>query len=178
MDESVQVVALRGPRPEGAVPIKRVVPAEPVRLAGGRLPRRTVLKGAVVSGSALGMAALGVFPATRRAYADGYSILGSCPGYAAGHNCSPGCGPSPVYNDCCASTGYFRNGQSNNAHTAVCYLRPNQCVSGTGWDGWMWYYGGRCDRCSRYIEFRCHDGLRVWGVYRVKAICRWITRCG
>ena len=133
--------------------------------------RRTVLQVA----TAVGFAAVGVFPAARKAYADGYDIwTGACPSYALDHDCSPGCGPSTIYTDACETSGSNVGFHRNDGTTWT--LRPNQCYSGT-YDGWLWRYSGACGACGCGIERRCHDGYRNTGSGWVKSICRWTTDC-
>ncbi|HEY0641504.1 MAG TPA: peptidoglycan-binding protein, partial [Pseudonocardiaceae bacterium] len=138
--------------------------------------RRRPLLGAVLAGgTAVGLAALGVFPAARRAYSDGYSIYDRCPSYADDHNCSPGCGPSTIYPDSCEIDGANLGFHKDDGSTWT--LRPNQCFSGS-YDGWLWLYNGACGACACYVERRCHDGYRRTSSGFVKSICRWNTRCG
>ena len=132
--------------------------------------RRTLLQ----AGTALGLAALSIFPAARRAYADGYTIYGSCPSYATDHNCSPGCGPSTIFADSCLTSGTNLGFHKNDGVTWT--LRPNQCYVST-YDGWLWKYQGACGACACSVERRCHDGYRKVGSSWVKSICRWNTQC-
>jgi hypothetical protein len=134
-----------------------------------------VLAAALAGGTALGFAALGMFPAVRRALADGYTIYDRCPSYAADHNCSPGCGPSTIYPDSCVVSG--TNLGFHKADGVTWTLRPNQCFSG-GYDGWLWLHNAACGACTCYVERRCHDGYRRTSSGWVKSICRWNTRCG
>lgn len=144
-------------------------------LAWAPVQRRTVLRAGAALGTAIGMAAIGVFPAARRAVADGFDIFPSCPSYATDHNCSPGCGPSTIFGDACETSGpnlgFHRNDGVN------WMLRPNQCFSGT-YDGWIWRYQGACGTCACFVERRCHDGYRQTGSGWVRSICRWNTDCG
>lgn len=161
---------LSGQRPRDAVPARRSIPKSYFE---GDVRRRSILRGAVAAGTGLGLAALGVFPQARAAYADGYEIKPlPCPSYASGHNCQPGCGPSGVCFNCCTSDGFFRNDSSNGYR-----LRPNQC-SGT-YDGWLWRYDGSCSPCGNSVTYRCHDGYRRTdsGGLWVNAICRYRTAC-
>jgi len=113
-------------------------------------------RGLLRAATALGFAALGVFPAARRAYADGYDIWdGECPSYAEDHDCSPGCGPSAIFGDACETSGPNLGFHKDDGITWT--LRPNQCYSGT-YDGWIWRYEGACGTCSCHVERRCHDG--------------------
>lgn len=151
--------ATRMPRPAGSMPVSR----------------RTVLRAGAALGTAAGMAAIGVFPAARRAYADGYDIYGSCPSYASDHDCSPGCGPSTIFADACNTSGTYAGFHKDDGVTWT--LRPNQCYSGN-YDGWLWRYQGACGTCTCYVERRCHDGFRQTGSGWVRSICRWNTDCG
>jgi hypothetical protein len=127
--------------------------------------RRGFLRGAAAAGIGLGLGALGLLPPARRAYAyhengsDGYQIYtGACPSYAGPHNCSPGCGPSTVHPDACHESGHFVGWHKNVGR--VYKLRKNECVRGTGWDGWNWRYSARCGNCGGGVTYRCHDGWR------------------
>ncbi|HEY0699716.1 MAG TPA: peptidoglycan-binding protein, partial [Micromonospora sp.] len=135
------------------------------------LSRRALLR----AGPAVGMAALSVFPAARRAYADGYTIYGGCPTYASDHNCSPGCGPSTIFADACNTSGTYTGFHRTDGVTWI--LRPNECYAGT-YDGWLWRYQGPCGACDCSVERRCHDGYRKTSSGWVKSICRWNTQCG
>ena len=137
--------------------------------------RRGVLQAGAALGTAAGMTLLGVFPAARRAYADGYDIYGSCPSYASDHNCSPGCGPSAVFADACVTTGAGAGFHKSDGTTWT--LRPNQCFSGS-YDGWLWRYQGACGSCGCHVERRCHDGYKRTSAGWVRSICRWTTECG
>lgn len=139
--------------------------------AGWALSRRALLR----AGTAVGMAALSVFPAARRAYADGYTIYDGCPTYASDHNCSPGCGPSTIFADACNTSGTYTGFHKTDGVTWT--LRPNECYAGT-YDGWLWHYQGACGACACSVERRCHDGYRKTSSGWVKSICRWNTQCG
>jgi hypothetical protein len=172
VNELEHIPPLRGPRPAGTATVSRKAPRRNLAIAGATRPsRRSVLRGAVASGMALGFTALGVFPAARRAYADGYDIKGlPCPSYAGPHNCSPGCGPSIVYSAACGGDGWHRV----DGNVFISYsLRPNQCYGGWA-DGWLWRAGG-CAGCGT-VEWRCHDGwirtCTTSGCVTSKSICR------
>lgn len=139
------------------------------------MPRRTVLRAGAALGTALGMAAIGVFPAARRARADGFDIYPSCPSYAADHNCSPGCGPSTIFGDSCNLSGPNLGFHKNDGVTWM--LRPNQCFQNM-YDGWVWRFQGACGTCACFVERRCNDGYRMTSAGWVKSICRWNTDCG
>lgn len=159
-----EVVALSGPWPTDA----------PERLRGTletqRMSRRSLLARVAGIGTAAGLASLGIFPQARKALAEGYDIYASCPSYAADHNCSPGCGPSRVQSNACLN-GYHRN------DGVTFKLRPNQCVSGTGWDGWEWAYTGTCACCQRGVRWRCHDGYTLLSGVWTNTICRYMMSC-
>lgn len=161
------IAPLGGSAPEGATRATRKV-REP-----RRPNRRTVLGGALAAGTGIGMAVLGVFPPARRAMAEGYDILNSCPSYAASHDCSPGCGPSPVCADCCVPVPYLNAGYHKDNATFVGYaLRPNECFSGT-YDGWIWKYAQACAGCGAAgVTWQCHDGWKWNGSAWGKTICR------
>jgi len=137
--------------------------------------RRSVLQAGAALGTAAGMALLGVFPAARRAYADGYDIYDRCPSYASDHDCSPGCGPSPIFADACVTSGAGAGFHKSDGVTWT--LRPNQCYA-SAYDGWIWRYQGACGSCACYVERRCHDGYRRTSAGWVRSICRWTTDCG
>ena len=140
--------------------------------------RRSVLKAMGGIGLSLGFSSLLVFRAAREAAADGYDILNSCPSYASGHACNPGCGPSVVcssansafvgdwYGDCCDNTGAFPGPPYGyHENRSPYYLRPNECLG--GYDGWIW--GQPCGTCGLTptdtqkikVKWRCHDGYTV-----------------
>lgn len=157
---------LNGRRPPGAT----------VRRREGRLDmdRRAFLERVTAAGMALGLASLTIFP-PGRAFAESaagrHDILNSCPSYALGHNCSPGCGPSVVRLEACGPNGFHEG-------TGCFYrLRPNECVG--NWDGWRWRPTG-CGPCgSAKTTYQCHDGFTCpnscGGCYRT--ICRSFQGC-
>lgn len=168
------VPTLRTPPADARPAGRRRVPGTgPGRPFAGLAPaRRRVLQAA----TALGFAAVGLFPAARQAYADGYDIwTGDCPSYASDHNCSPGCGPSTVFAAACATTGEHAGFHKNDGVTWT--LRPNQCYSGS-YDGWLWRFSEECGTCGCGIERRCHDGYHNTGAGWVRSICRHTTECG
>lgn len=169
-DETIMVPPLRGTDP--GMPVEPRARRARLRWTGWAPTRRAVLR----AGSVVGLTALGgVFPSVRRAVADGYDIYPECPSYAADHNCSPGCGPSPIFADACETSGpnigFHKNDQ------VAWKLRPNACLSGS-YDGWMWRYDNACGACTCHIERRCHDGYRSTSSGWVRSICRWTTDCG
>ncbi|WDZ82933.1 peptidoglycan-binding domain-containing protein [Micromonospora cathayae] len=165
------VPALRGTDPGTGAAVRRT----PVRAGRTRAAWTLSRRALIQAGTAVGMAALSVFPAARRAYADGYTIYGSCPSYASDHNCSPGCGPSTIFADACNTSGTYLGYHKNDGTTWI--LRPNECYSGT-YDGWLWHYQGPCGACACSVERRCHDGYRKTSAGWVRSICRWNTQCG
>ena len=171
------LVPATGTWPEGAEPSRRAGRADLVARPG----RRRVLGGALAVATCTGLAALGVFPQARDALAEGpegrYGYRhhrGACPSYASGHNCEPGCGPSPVYLDTCEPAGFYR-GWFKNRPSEGYRLRPGQCLS--GFDSWEWRYSGRCGACARVIAYRCHDGYKRIGGGWFNAICRHVEGC-
>ena len=164
------VPPLRGTDPGTGTATRPRPPASRLKTSWA-VSRRTLLQ----AGTAVGMSALSVFPAARRAAADGYTIYSTCPAYAADHNCSPGCGPSPVFGDACNTTG-TRTGWHKNDGTNW-KLRPNQCYAGT-YDGWTWKYSGACGSCACGVTRRCHDGYKKTSSGWVKSVCRWNYNCG
>jgi hypothetical protein len=127
--------------------------------------RRRFLKQSATVLALIGVKSLGIFPPAKWALADGYDIYqqlddGPCHqtstgngyGYAKQHNCSPGCGPSPICDHrsmgpCCDNNGWHRNDGA-----AGYYLRPNDCFRALQWpDGWRW-------RCDSNTVYRCNDG--------------------
>ncbi len=168
------VPTLRGPDPGTGTAPRQRPPTSPIRsrlTTSWALSRRTLLQ----AGTALGLTALSIFPAARRAYADGYTIYSGCPTYASNHNCSPGCGPSPIFAAACNTSGTHTGFHKNDGTTWK--LRPNQCYGGT-YDGWLWRYQGACGACACSVERRCHDGYRKTSSGWVRSICRWNTKCG
>lgn len=149
--------------------------------------RRRFLQRVGLLGMALSLSAVtSLLP--RRAWAshdstDGYNIYGSCPSYAANHDCSPGCGPSTVYGDACIEdTGHvhyrYHKGQMYDANLM---LRPNDCLSG-GYDGWIWnivVQNGGCGGCAngQTLVRWCHDGYKRISGSWVPSICRWKHGC-
>ena len=165
-------IAVLGPRPPGAERARRT---GTVAVPG--IPRRTLLRTIAGGGIAVGLTALGVFPAARRALAqDGLLIYpettdsGPCgpDGYALNDECSPGCDRTPCP-ECCVSNqradfyGYHRRDSENGVNYA---WRPNTCWGGT-YDGWLW-------RCSPQVRYRCHDGYATTpDAGTIATVCRW-----
>lgn len=153
--------------------------------------RRQLLQRAVGGAVALSLMSLDLLPPARRAYADhvnteGYRIKElPCPDYASGHNCNPGCGPSHVCGSgnngpCCVGAFQHQTGWHKDGPHCEWRLRKNECVSGTGWDGWKWAFGGSCGCCGGGIKYRCHDGKRVNEndcTMTSKTICRAVLEC-
>jgi hypothetical protein len=150
--------------------------------------RREFLRTAMAAGTGVGLAALGVFPLGRSASAQhgAWSIKPNCNdlGYAQDDNCD-GCDipESPLC--CCASDGFF------DASTCFRKHRPDQCQSGTGYDGWKWMTGACCVvncnpscECRTNREWRCSDGYKrnncdvAFSNTTDKRICRWVTQAG
>lgn len=180
MIELDRVPPLRGPRPEGAEHVRRHAPAA---TAAG-VARRSMLGGAVATGTALGLGALGVFSPARRSTSGGFrlatytEIYGKCPSYAASHNCSPGCGPSTVVAGACRTSGTLRGyHRSSGTDPGVYKLRPNECYAGV-YDGWIWHYAAPCGKCATSVTWRCTDGWKKSSTGSwYKSICRWAHAC-
>jgi hypothetical protein len=175
------IAPLRGPGGRGSERARRRIPKPPRQAV--QVPRRSVLGGVASAGFGLGMAALGVFPAARQAaaapYDEYYQIKKlPCPSYAAGHNCSPGCGPSKVCASCCRTSGSRKGFHHSSASKPNHKLRPNNCYGGWA-DGWLWRYAHRCGTCQNTRTYRCHDGWRRTDKYSpyYRTICRWTTVC-
>lgn len=154
--------------------------------------RRGFLQRALGAATAMSLSSLAVLPPGRKALAghthtpvaDGYQMWeaaqdGPCApgGYAEGHNCNPGCGPSPVLSGGCNTTG----GHTGWFKTEGCKwaLRNDQCWPG-GYDGWHWKITSGCDYpCNSFKTYRCHDGWRVDAgcTNPVLGICRWTIGC-
>jgi hypothetical protein len=175
------IPALSGPRPPGTERIKRRRPTAP------RQGRRAFLKATLATGMGLGVASLGFLPPARRADAETFFNIKPlpCPGYAMGHNCSPGCGSSPLCFRCCrypnegdgcTRPGWHKGPDWNGGNNEY-RLRPDACVSGTDFDGWKWRFGDACGCCRSWVMYRCHDGrLNVNGNW-VPRICRSTLIC-
>jgi len=151
-----------------------------------RTSRRGFLKGSVAAAGASVAAAASKLPGSPAKVAEaqggvtgsyGYRIwTGQCPSFAAGHDCEPGCGSTPVCTDCCTASGFFRNDEA-----AGYRLFPGICNYGgpEPVDGWLWAYGAPCGGCSS-IVYRCHDGYilnRATDLW-MPAICRAVVQCG
>jgi hypothetical protein len=173
-----------GPRPKTQPRVRRTSDWPVLSWNRGQFVKASV--GAAIG---VGLASVGVLPPARRAFAShagtaGYEIKPlPCPSYAADHNCSPGCGPSEVDSRACVGSssnhyyGWHRAGCAS-AYGFDWKLRPNGCVSGTGWDGWRWEYNALCGCCTS-VTYRCHDGYRCNSSCAncSRTICRWITAC-
>jgi len=134
--------------------------------------------------SSLGMTV--IRPLRALANPNGYQIFGystatgtpcnQTTGYARNHNCSPGCGSSPVYSCACNTSGTWINyhrGTLTSWVTACGYqwkLRPDECYAGS-WDGWKWTAGSGCAGCDNQY-WRCHDGYIGTQVGTGPSICR------
>jgi hypothetical protein len=179
MTDLDDIPPLTGPRPTGAGRVRRRLPRETTPFG-----RRTALATLAAAGGSVGLAALGgAFRPARQAIAEGYRVASyydiyqGCPGYAAGHNCSPGCGPSVVCADCCRPSGTREGFHKSSVSHDGYKLRPSECAAG-GWDGWRWVYSGACGSCARSIAWRCHDGWkRASNGSWFKTICRRRVEC-
>jgi hypothetical protein len=155
----------------------------------GSRTRREFLRDAMIVGTSIGVASLGVFPPARRARADhgawqiwsGCSGLGSwvdddnCDGCNGGPNQPP---PSRIF--CCCTSGGYHKGSGAGCN----YLhRPNECKD-SYYDGWTWTYGGCCvisgGVCRSSQTWRCSDGYYRSNCSNAfsKSICRYRTSDG
>lgn len=176
MPLTLQEVAPVTGNPPPASPKVRRQPAAENDSPFGRATRRRFVQGAASAAVGVGLASLGLFRLTTPAYAGGYDVWtsttsGPCTDYAASHECSPGCGPSPV-------AGGYPNGCNNGVcgncwhrccgnlgpNGAIHYLRPDECWAGF-YDAWNW-------RCSSTVVFRCHDGWACYNGGCGRTICR------
>lgn len=143
-----------------------------------------------VAAMGIGIASLGVFPPARKAFAshagtDPFQIKGlPCPSYADTHNCNPGCGPSPLdFNGCQSdSSSHYYGWHRGNCSSYIGFkwrYRPNECITGQTWDGWLWKHTGICGFCANTITYRCHDGKRCDSncANCVNTVCRWQVGC-
>jgi hypothetical protein len=151
--------------------------------------RRDFIKGAMAAGTGVGLAALGVFPLGRvaRAQHGTWSIEQDCSGlsYADDDNCD-GCDLPGSPACCCASDGFYDGTTCFRKH------RPDDCQSGTGYDGWKWMTSICCVtscgslgcQCRTNREWRCSDGWKRsncdidYNSTTDKRICRWVTQDG
>lgn len=130
-----------------------------VKRRGYRPSRREFLRHSAVVGAAVGVAALGVLPPARRAWAghpEDRMAPGGCSANAGGSqndDCS-GCNPGRPH-CCCADSGWHR-------HDGAYSLRPQECNTSTNsYDGWKWHKAGCCPNGKRDQTWRCHDGWRM-----------------
>lgn len=179
-------------RLDSVVPLKRqpsrATVARRVPSFSHEMSRRSILKGAVIAVSAVGLNALGIFPPARQAFADGYDIKQDCNGGGTkGSNydgctacccssvCNPECGP------CCTSGECWHKDDG-----MTWWLRPNDCVwtgGAAGYDGWKWKASVKgCGPCGTgstpYRQWRCHDGYtRLDGSGQFKSACKKGVAC-
>lgn len=161
-----------------------------------RPSRRSVLFGGIAFG--VGLAATGanllatVIPASAypgfriRGYSEASGEPCSPGGYASGHGCNPGCGPSIVYGDACHTggrmTGFHRGNLNPNSwilfSNAWWSLRPGDCIpTAKKWDGWKWSTYITCAECPNKY-WRCHDGYMRTDEGTTTSICRWCVSYG
>ena len=162
--------------------------------------RRTILKGAVAAGAAVGLHVLGLLPPIKKAWGvQGYEIWinnalqpggNACPPastFTGTAKCTVGCGPSMIYSDACkdvyndppvGNNWYHYHKTDGGTNWA---LRPDECFTnpytGDKYDGWYWRFEGACGFCPNYVVYRCHDGKkRVSGLLR-NSICKYAVSC-
>jgi hypothetical protein len=163
---TVQDIApLRGPRPPMSESVARYGPPD-----RHTVTRRRFTQAAVAAATGLGLAALGVFPPARQAFADGYDMIQGCNGLqytnCAGCCCSTKCRTA----GCCNASNFHRNDGVN------WYLRTNQCVGSggvSGKDGWWWDRPvNECAGCSgKRTRWKCHDGWTIVSGPNIKSTC-------
>lgn len=151
--------------------------------------RRQLLQRTFGGAVALSLTSLNLLPPAQRAYAthlgsEGYHIKDGCGGDFGSTDCTLGCGPSNVCGNmsggpCCVTEAGAHQQGYHRANGREWQLRPNQCVPGTGWDGWKWNYPNQCGCCRGGITYRCHDGKNCdsSGNNCVPRVCRWVVDC-
>lgn len=161
----------------------RLIPAWRETALNDPRTRRTFLKAAGAAGTAVGLAALGVFPPARKAFAshvgtDGYQIKDlPCPDDPFYDNNAPCdlCGPSDNCPSCCIdNSSYHKYGWHKAGNDDPTYdLRKGDCVPNNDYhDGWKWDRSGCCG-CNSYIKVRCHDGWKNTSSGWTPTICKW-----
>lgn len=164
----------KGPRPEGAVPIRRI----PAREAW-TLSRRRLIGGAMAIGTIAGLSVLGVLPPLRKAYAGGgYDIRETCGTISSGPGtCNVPCGDSDIHVNACEPSGPHAGFHKD---SGIWDLRPGECYPGTNaWDGWKWQVPD-CEGCHPRT-FRCHDGWHSHsspGAHDHRSVCLHRLSCG
>jgi len=137
--------------------------------------RRTVLRGVVGTGMVVGIAALGLLPGGRKAYAaystwthcNQYSSSWiGCAGYDPGYLGSSYCQPSGT------NKGYHRSAVSGCCECTHYTVRLTSCKERNAWEWRRGQTGGST------ASHRCSDGYTHWvpcGGSRVthKSVCKW-----
>lgn len=145
--------------------------------------RRSFIKGTIAAGVGFGLATVALLPPARRAFAthgDGYEIKQlPCTSSHETDNCHPGCAPSTVYANACIEDSTNHNYEHHKANGCTWTLRKDQCMSGTTYDGWKWFFGDANCGCCSEITYRCHDGWNCDSncANCSKSVCRWVTAC-
>jgi len=157
--------------------------------ASAGITRRRFVQAAGATATGIGLAALGLLPTAKKAYAshagtDGYQIKElPCPSYASSHNCSSdapyhGCGDSTVYSAACVENSTYHTYGWHKGSACEWILRKDDCTS-SGHDGWKWD-PGNCGLCCPVV-YRCHDGYKRGLQYcniLDRSICRHVVSCG
>jgi hypothetical protein len=149
--------------------------------------RRDFLRGAAAVGVGFGLSAVSLLPTAKPALADhgAWSIKPNCSGlgYAQDDDCD-GC-DLPGSPFCCCSGGFYDDSGCDKKH------RPDECETGTGYDGWKWSTGqccffncNPCCTCTVNREWRCSDGWKrndcgvPYNATTDKRICRYVVSSG
>ncbi len=147
--------------------------------------RRDFLKTAVAAGTGVGLASFGFlrFPKPAFAQHGDWSIKPDCSGltYAQDDDCE-GCDLPDSPACCCASDGFYDGSTCFRKH------RPDECQTGTGYDGWKWQTGLCCfissTNCRTNRKWRCSDGWKrsdcdiSYNRMTDLRICRWVLQAG
>jgi len=175
------------PRYDGSCPAGAIRVDRKGSIGSVGISRRSFIGGAVAVGIGVGMATLGVFPPAKRALAHHgamYQIKPlPCPGYyqPGWQDCVKDCGPSCTYPNACNTSGHYTGYHKNDGTNWT--LRPNECLSGTGFDGWTWRVEQDCgiSGCNDWVKFRCHDGHKIGAScpgYADNSVCKAMCDCG
>lgn len=153
------------------------------------MPRRGFIKGALATGAAASMWAIGFLPPARAGHPGTYGYRKKpfpCPDYSCydsccNSNCNKPCCDSDIYTNACVPYGNHKVGwhKKNSDGYSNWDLREGDCVTDTK-DAWKWDVSATCGSCvgCGTSRFRCHDGwyLNAEGGPN-ESICSWLTAC-